>query len=512
MKKSISKSKFLSVIILAFSWALALANIVMPVKMQTANADSGKKEITIFSWEDYIDLGYSYEGDDVPSEYLQDNYSREELELSVIQLFEQENPDIKVNYRSFATNEEMYNELLKAPKAVDLICPSEYMIMKMKDEGLIKSFSMPDSYKEYGSPYIKSVFENLGLGNADGTTYAVGYMWGTMGLIYNAEKFTDEDFTHWSNLFDEKFSGKITIKDSLRDSYIMAVAIVHEEELLELKEKFENNEISEQAYNSQLSALFNDVSPDTVDEVRDVLVDLKRNLYGFEVDAGKNDLLTGKIDVNFAWSGDAVYSMWEADKVGKELRYVVPEEGSNVWFDGFVMTKDADVENSTKFLDFICRPKIAVRNIDYVGYTSCIADDTVFDYVIENFSDDEGDIEVDLGYFFGEGDYTVTVSDGEEGYYRHLFAQYANEETILRCAVMDNFSTESLELVNEMWSEVKLITFTDTAIILIVVGMVLAIIAVILFIYREKIFGVKISDKERKIKKGLKVVKKENIM
>jgi spermidine/putrescine transport system substrate-binding protein len=176
------------------------------------------------------------------------------------------------------------------------------------------------------------------------------------------------------------------------------------------------------------------------------------------------------------------------------------------------MTKYADEETSKKFLDFICRPEIAVRNIDYVGYTSCIADDTVFDYVIENFGDDEGDIEVDLGYFFGEGDYTVTVSDGEEGYYRHLFAQYANEETILRCAVMDNFSPESLELVNEMWSEVKLITFTDTAIILIVVGMVLAIIAVILFIYREKIFGVKISDKERKIKKGLKVVKKENIM
>lgn len=523
MKKTLLTNKLFIIIALAISFIVALGNIVLPVgNIYTVNAESSKKEITIFSWADYIDLGYTYKADDKPSEYLQEKYTKQELESSVIDLFMQANPDIKVNYYTFDTNEAMYNELIKDPTAVDIICPSEYMIMKMKEEKLIQPYTMPENYVKYGSPYIKEVFETLKLNEVTDTkyadvqnpTYAIGYMWGTMGLIYNAEKFTDDDFKHWSNLFDEKFKGKITIKDSLRDSYIMAVAIVHEEELLNLKTQFKNDGDS-QKYTEELFKLFNDVSPETVDKVKDVLIELKRNLYGFEVDAGKNDLLTGKIDVNFAWSGDAVYSMWEGDKPGieKELRYVVPEEGSNVWFDGWVMTKNADVESSLKFLDFVCDPSIAVRNIDYIGYTSCIGGDKVFDYVVENFGDDEGDIEVDLGYFFGnDKDYKVTVSDGEDGYYRHLYAQYADEETILRCAVMDNFSKEDLELVNEMWSEVKLITFTNLTIILIVVGMLLCITGVILYIYRENLFGVKISNKERKIKKGLKVVSKENII
>ncbi len=507
MKNKVLQNKFLSVFALIFTVFIALANLVCPFGgAVTVNADSAVKEITIFSWEDYIDEGYDSVDD--ASEYLVDNYG-EQVESSIIDIFMQENPDIKVNYYSFATNEEMYNELLKDPKAVDLICPSEYMIMKMRDENLIKPYVMPQNYIDYGSPYIKGVFEQLGLNNSDGTTYAIGYMWGTMGLIYNAEKFTDQDFTHWSNLFDKKFKGKITIKDSLRDSYIMAVAIVHEQELLDLKTQFENDVISDEEYSDALFEIFNDVSPETVENVKDVLVELKRNLYGFEVDAGKNDLLTGKIDVNFAWSGDAVYSMWEADDVGKELRYVVPEEGSNVWFDGFVMTKYADEESALKFLDFISRPDIAVRNMDYVGYTSCIAGDEVFDYVSYNFDEGEGNA-VDLKYFFdptdATGKYQVLTTETN----RHLYAQYADEQTILRCAVMDNFSEQDLKLVNEMWNEVKLITFNTLTIILIVTAIVLIVVALVLYKYREKIFGVKISDKEKKIKKGLKVIKKEN--
>ena len=510
MKRNSSQSKVFTLFALILSITVAIANIVCPLgETISVNAESSIKEITVFSWEDYIDEGY--DSIDDAGEYIVENYEKSQIEESIVDLFTVENPDIKVNYYSFATNEEMYNELLKDPKAVDLICPSEYMIMKMRDEGLIKPYAMPQNYINYGSPYIKGVFEQLGLNKEDGTTYAIGYMWGTMGLIYNAEKFTDEDFAHWSNLFDEKFKGKITIKDSLRDSYIMAVAIVHEQELLEYKTKLENGEIDEQTYTNALFNIFNDTSEDTVHNVRDVLVELKRNLYGFEVDAGKNDLLTGKIDVNFAWSGDAVYSMWEADDAEKELRYVVPEEGSNVWFDGWVMTKDADEQSALKFLNFLSRPDIAIRNMDYIGYTSCIAGDEVFDYVSYNFDEGEGDT-VDLKYFFNPedttGKYQVLTTETN----RHLYAQYADEETILRCAVMDNFTTEDLELVNEMWNEVKLITFTNLTIILIVTGMILIIIAVVLFAYKEKLFGVKISDKERKIKKGLKVVKKENIM
>ncbi len=566
MQKQLKRIKLL---ISALVAVIMLLIVVFPTFSGVAYADSAEqgKEITVFSWEDYIE-----EGDDA--------------ETDVIKLFEQENPDIKVKYYSFATNEEMYNELLKDPKAVDIICPSEYMILKMRQENLIKAYPVPQNFEDYGSPYIKSVFDELGLNTDDGKTYAVGYMWGTMGLIYDATKFEDADFASWTNLYDEKFNGKITIKDSLRDSYIMAIAIVYKDELLELKTALNNGQIADynndgegnqQDYTDRLFEIFNRADKDTVDKVGDALIELKNHLYGFEVDAGKNDLLSGKIDVNFAWSGDAVYSMWEGDEVDKELRYVVPEEGSNVWFDGWVMTKDADEDSALKFIDFMSRPDVAVRNMDYVGYTSCVAGEEVFEYVLDSFGaeylpeavlsveefeelsqdeksdyvfydggyalkddgygriktlngetyletfilDDNGAetdygreelYAVDLKYFFDpqdtENNYVVYSTETN----RHLYAQYSDEETINRCAVMDNFSIETLELVNEMWNKVKLITFSDLTVILIIVAIAIIIALVVVYKYREKIFGVRISNKERKVKDGLKIVSKENIV
>ncbi len=490
-------------LICLFSLALAFMLIMSSfVGLSTvAYAKEETTTITIFSWEDYIDEGYGEDELDEVSEGLRAKISDEDLTLSLVELFEQNYPDIKVNYHSFATNEEMYNELKKDPKAVNLICPSEYMILKMKEEGLIKAYDTPKNYVDYGSPYIKDVFDGLGLNDEQtGKTYAIGYMWGTMGLIYNADEgmFTDQDFESWTNLYDDKFSGKLTIKDSLRDSYIMALAIVYKDELLALDNTSND-------YNSKLSEIFNRTDEETVKKVEKALIDLKGNLYGFEVDAGKNDLLTGKIDVNFAWSGDAVYSMYEGDDAGKKLGYVVPKEGSNVWFDGWVMTKDTvdkQEEASIKFLDFISSPESAIRNIEYVGYTSCIGGDTVFEFADYNFgadleNTDVADIvEVDLSYFFGEGDYTIKASTADDGAYRHLYAQYADKETINRCAVMNNFSDEELERVNDMWNNVKLITFPLYLIIVLCVVIVLLIVAFVLFKYKDKLFK-NISKKER---------------
>lgn len=478
---------------------------VMLAPVGVAFASNEPREITIFSWEDYIDLGYS--DADEASDVLRSRYSDEDLTTSILDIFERET-GIKVNYYTFATNEEMYNELLKDPTVVDIICPSEYMILKMMDENLIKPYSVPSSYVENGSPYIKSVFDELGLNTTDGKTYAVGYMWGTMGVLYNADttSYEDSDFTRWSNLLDEKFKGKITIKDSLRDSYIMAVAMVYEDELIALKNEYQEGLISKTAYNDALFEIFNRVDKHTVDEACSKLIALKDILYGFEVDSGKTDLLTGRIDVNYAWSGDAVCTMWDGDDEGVELRYVVPEEGSNVWFDGWVMTKDADESLAGTFLDFVSRPDIAIRNMEFNGYTSCVGGTQLFDYVKENFHEEDGEYSTDLKYFFdptcSDDTYVLKTNDTN----RHLYAQYADEETISRCAVMDNFSNESLELVNEMWNKVKLITWSDLVIILVVVAIVLVVIGCILWKHRERIFGKSISQKARRVKKGCKVV------
>lgn len=517
-KNSILNNLSLSVVTVALALC-ACMNAFFAGGSVRVFADSDEKVINIFSWEDYIDEGYDNEDD--ASDYLLEHYEWQDLTKGVIQIFEEENPGYTVNYYTFSTNEEMYNELLKDPTACDLICPSEYMILKMKEEGLIKEYDIPQSYKDNGSKYIQRVFESLGLANND-KAYAIGYMWGTMGLVYNMDKFSASDFTNWSNLFDEKFSGKTTIKDSLRDTYIMAVAMVYEEELLSLKEEFESGNISDynqdgnrdsDDYTYALTRIFNRTDKETVDKVCDMLIDLKRNLYGFEVDSGKNDLITGKIDINFAWSGDAVAAMFDGDDAGVNLGYVVPEEGSNVWFDGWVMTKNADEQAAGKFLDFICRPENVIRNMEYIGYTSCMAGEEVFDYVKANFEDEDGTNKVNLKYFFsddGTQDYIVNVSDENMG--RYLYAQYADEETILRCAVMDNFSNEDLETINEMWNKVKLITLPTAVLITIAAVVLLAIVAVPIYKYRDKLFAKTLSAEQTKPrKKGYKVIKIENI-
>ncbi len=485
--------------------------ILLPVLSSVSVAFADTKEITVFSVEDYIDE-------------------------SIFETFKSET-GITVKYNTFATNEEMYNELIKNPKACDLMCPSEYMIMKLMSEGRLRCFETPNNFNDYGSNYIKEVFKGLKIEGENGeipvmsldgnSTYAIGYMWGTIGLIYNMNstledgtKVTQETFKSWRSIW-EHFDGRVTIKDSIRDSYFLALAYVYGDELLEAKDKYALDG-DYALYNATISEIFNRTDKESIDKVEKALLDLKSKLYGFEVDAGKADILTGKIDVNFAWSGDAVYSISQGlynEETGElldnpvYLGYAVPEEGSNVWFDGYVMTKDADYDNAIRFLDFLCSPEIAVLNMDYTGYTSCIVGDEVFDYVKESYNDGEGEgTDVDLSYFFDDtdttGKYVINVSSLS---LPKFSAQYPTKDVIERCAVMRNFTGEELENVNNMWKRVKLITLSDLAIKLILDGILIVIVGVVIYKYREPIFS-KFRKKERKEKASKNtVVKKENI-
>ena len=470
---------------------------VLPFSFGVKTVRAEGSEITVFSVEDYIDT-------------------------DVLGAFEEET-GVKVNYLTFATNEEMYNELLKDKNAVDLICPSEYMIMKMRDEGLLKKFDTPQNFADYGSDYIKQKFKQAPLNIMDedeSKTYAIGYMWGTIGVIYRTEDVDSELLKSWSSLWSE-FDGKLTVKDSIRDTYFMALADVYKDELISWKNKFDGSECSAEDYNAAITEIFNRTDKETVDKVEKSLLDLKGKLYGFEVDAGKSDILTGKINVNVAWSGDAVFSINQGlyDEDGEPLEnqvvlgYAVPEEGSNVWFDGYVMTANADEENSLKFLDYLCSPEVATLNMDYTGYTSCIVGDEVFEYVKETYSDDESEDTVDLRYFFDPNGtnpdpeaYVINVA--EELKYM-FYAQYPTEDVLTRCAVMKNFDGDELGRINEMWKKIKLITFSTGKIIAIVSAFVLAAAAIAVYVNREKLFGgiEKRDDKKSKYK----LVSKEEI-
>ena len=464
-------SRFLAVILcLVFACTLfAPVSIVFAKEPVT--------EITVFSLEDYIDLGDESSG-----------------RQSVLDIFEQET-GIKVNYYTFGTNEQMYNELQKKPEDCDLICTSEYLIMKMMREGYVRSFETPDTVKEYGSPYIKDVFKGLKIKDGENnelafmtedesSSYAVGYMWGTLGMIYRLDAISEGELDSWAKLWDTKYKGRQTIKDSIRDSYIIALAYVYQDELLELKAQFEKGEISALEYNEKITEIFNRTDTTSVEKAEESLVQLKSNMHGFEVDGGKTDILTGKIDINVAWSGDAVYAIqqglydeetWEELPEEKQvhLGYAVPEEGANIWFDAYVMTKDAEYEASREFLEFISRPDVAVLNMTETGYTSCVAGDEVFDYVLETYDDGEGEgTDFDLSYFFGEGEYTLNVSDFSK---QMFMAQYPTEEIINRCAVMQDFEGEGLNAINAAWKRIKLTTLTTAQMIIIIVAIVLVV-------------------------------------
>ncbi len=459
--------------------------------------------LVIYSWEDYLDLGYEEEDLEDLSDSLLDRFSSDELLMGLTDIFEEEY-GVTVEYRTFATNEEMYNELINNPDGPDLICPSEYMIMRMKDEGLIKSYKTPDSWKNYGSPYIKSEFSRLGLTDGEDKVYATGYMWGTMGYIFNTANTLPEELKNWDSILSEKFDKKVTIKDSIRDTYILAVGAVYEEELKEYALNLEMGEISSEYYAQKVAEIFNRTDDITLQRVELFLKDLKPKLYGFEVDSGKNDMITGKIEVNFAWSGDAVYTIDEAELAGLDFGYVVPEEGSNVWFDGWVMPNNANEDLAVKFIDFVSSSDNVIRNMEYIGYTSCMAQPEIFEYVLEN--EEDGEEQIDLGYFFKGLDYTgddYIVTVGSK--YGRLATQYPDFETIKRCTVMANFSGETLENINDMWNRVKFITF-PTWIIWTIIGIIVCgLLAFLLVKFKDKIF-VNVRNKKK-----WRVVKKEEI-
>ena len=353
---------------------------------QNSNNNFKGKTLTIYNCEDYIAQG-------------------DEALIDVISEFEKKY-QCKVNYYTYDTNETMYNQFsLQKEGTYDLICASEYMIQKMVKEGLVQKMhdykeTIPN-YDRYASKELRNKLKNMKV-ITDGDIevnldeYAVGYMWGTLGIIYDPY-CTDsirEDVKSWDIFWDEDYNDLISIKNSMRDTYVVGLmhAYSQTEEFKLVKQNYLNNPTEEncKTYNDLVQNIFDfklDGSDESENEnyqkietVKNELISLKENIFGFEVDSGKTDIVTGKIKMNLAWSGDAVYSIGTAkEEAGKVLEYSVPEDGGNIWYDGWTIPYGADKELAYKFLDFISTPENAASNMDYIGYTPFIVGDQLFD-------------------------------------------------------------------------------------------------------------------------------------
>ena len=417
---------------------LILAAISAVLLSCSSNRDQILK---VYNWSDYIDESVL---SDFESWYQ-----------------EQTGETIKIVYQTFDINETMLSKIEKGREDYDVVCPSDYIIERMLNEGLLLPLDFASIPEEINyidkntSPYIRQVFRDINP-KIDANQYSVAYMWGTTGIIYNTEKVTAEEAGTWDIIRNPKFAGQVLIKDAPRDVYGPVLIYLKQKELKE--------------GSVTLQELMQDSSDESIAAVENYLKQVKDGVLGWEADFGKDQMTKGRGVVSLNWSGDAVWAIEEAAEVGVSLDYIVPEEGSTVWFDGWVIPKYAkNIKAATYFIDYMCRPDIAIRNMDGTGYVSA---NGAFE-VLESQIDEEWD-PIDLSYFFGPEAAAVRVNP----------VLYPDKSVIDRCALEHDWGKDTDKLL-AMWSRIKGDNASSLTYVIIALA-VLAIIAAILFSNKSK--------------------------
>ena len=488
----------------ALAGAVSMPLIFNPVCVRAAESEEKAVTLRVCNWEEYIDLGDWDETIDLESgDIIGENSMVEDFEEWYYETYGKR---VKVEYSTFGTNEDLYN-MLTLGDVYDIVCPSEYMFMKLMAEKMLvplsdEFFDETDENNYYTrgvSPYIREVFENHEINGESWAKYAAGYMWGITGIVYNPEVVSEEEASTWQILNNPKFKRQVTIKDNVRDSYFAAVGALKHDLLTSPEFRADPN------YKQLLEEEMNDVSPETIKTVQDYLQDVKDNAYSFETDSGKADMITGKVVANYQWSGDAVYSLDQAEEDDYILNFAVPEESTNIYFDGWVMLKsgigdDAEKQHAAEaFINFNSRPDNAIRNMYYIGYTSVIGggDDTrIFEYAdwCYGAEDDEEDVvEYPLGYFFtgDNSDENYVITAPEEQLRRQLFAQYPTQEAISKSSIMVYFDSDKNDVINQMWINVRSFNLYDVPVWAWAIAAAVAAVLIYLFVrmkQRQKMY------------------------
>ena len=257
----------------------------------------------------------------------------EYIDKDLLTKFEEET-GIHVIYSNFNTNEDLYVKLKNGAFSYDVIVPSEYMIEKMKNEGMLRKINWDNV------PNIKTVDpEYLDQSYDRAQEYSAPYFWGTLGIVYNT-KLVSEDVTSWRILWDEKYAREIIMLDSSRDSIGIAL--------------------------KRLGYSMNSTDDAELAQAEDLLIEQYPLVYAYLVDQTKDIMKNGEAALAVMFSGDAVDALSE----NEDLAYVVPEEGSNLWFDAMVIPAGAkNPLNGEKFINFMLEPENAAQNAEYVWYS-----------------------------------------------------------------------------------------------------------------------------------------------
>ena len=268
----------------------------------------------------------------------------EYIDPEVITEFQQET-GIKVVYDMFETNEEMYPVIEAGGVLYDAVCPSDYMIEKMMQNHLLAEIDFKNipNIKEIGKEYMEMCAEF-----DPGNRYTVPYTTGTVGILYNKRMLDELGVpypTKWADLWNPKLKGEILMQDSVRDAFMVAL-------------KKEGHSM-------------NTVDDKELDEAMKDLIAQKPLVQAYVVDQVRDKMIGEEAAVGVIYSGEILYVQGELEGTDVEVDYVIPEEGTNLWVDGWVIPKNAKhKENAEKWINFLCRPDIAAKNFEYITYTT----------------------------------------------------------------------------------------------------------------------------------------------
>ena len=274
-------------------------------------ATSGSEQLIVYNWGEYMDP-------------------------EVISLFEDET-GIQVIYEEFETNEIMFPKIKAGAIAYDLVCPSDYMIQKMITNDLLAEINFDNipNLENIGDVYMDKS-EQFDPGNR----YSVPYCWGTVGILYN-KTMVNEPVDSWGILWDSRYRDSILMQDSVRDAFAVAL-------------KYQGHSL-------------NATNIHELTEAERLLSNQKPLVQAYVVDQVRDKMIGGEAALGVIYSGEAIYTKSE----NPDLEYIIPKEGSNVWIDSWVIPKNAQhKENAEKFIDFLCRPDIALMNFEYITYST----------------------------------------------------------------------------------------------------------------------------------------------
>ena len=257
------------------------------------------------------------------------------IDPKLITKFEKET-NYRVSYETFDSNEAMYTKIEQGGTAYDLAVPSEYMIQRMIKENLV--FKL-DHTKIKGLENIDNLFLNQSFDPKN--VYSIPYFWGTLGIIYNDKFLNEEDIQHWDDLWDPKLKNDVMLIDGARE--VMGLSL------------------------NSLGYSLNTTNNQELEAAALKLNTLTPNVKAIVADEIKMYMIQEESSVAVTFSGEAAEMLDE----NENLHYVIPEEGSNLWFDNFVIPKTArNKEAAYAFINFMLEPKNAAQNAEYIGYST----------------------------------------------------------------------------------------------------------------------------------------------